>query len=405
MAMRFAIVFVVGCVLPPPQGQPGYAAPPQQGQPYAPQPQEQPVAASCQQTLGCYGQCNPLTPACMQACDQQSSPANVELAHGVVTCVATSGCADQACSVQRCSAQLTSCTSAAAVATAQQQQQQQPAAQGPTGGLDLQYQMPAGWHEEHLLANATTLAFGQTKIFILPSRPLSGSIIDMFHAIWNEQLAASYELVDALGPLRRRLASGYAMALDGGGAKVRANNGFSFIALYLVYTADRVVPIVAINLDASQEPVLARFFDGVAIRGAPATNAPLFDPGELVGHWSSGATSAASYVDASGRVTGDASVAVGETYNLEADGTFRSHLIGVTAGGAAQDNGAGRWRIEDDILVLEAAGRTTRKRIWGHGTSPKGAPNAICLRSFGTDQPKFSSPKDGYNTAWYGHVQ
>jgi hypothetical protein len=108
------------------QPQPGYAQPqPGYAQPgYAPQPgyaqQQPPVAqtsATCSDTLTCYGRCNPLTDACVASCDQQTTPGSAQQAHGVLQCMATSGCTDQNCVAQRCSAPIQTCTNIAVVAT------------------------------------------------------------------------------------------------------------------------------------------------------------------------------------------------------------------------------------------------------------------------------------------------
>lgn len=101
------VIVAVGCVVPPPQ-QPTQLQYPQQ-QPYA---QAQPVPqASCQDTLVCYGQCNPMSEQCVGACDQRTSPESQQNAHAVLQCMAASGCQDQNCLAQRCNAQIQTCTS------------------------------------------------------------------------------------------------------------------------------------------------------------------------------------------------------------------------------------------------------------------------------------------------------
>ncbi len=103
------VMVVAACVQPQPQ--PSYfSGQQQQQQPYA-QPQPQPVAAAtCQQTLECYGRCNPLTDQCVGACDQGTTPDSVQNAHALLQCMGQSGCADQSCVAQRCGAQITACT-------------------------------------------------------------------------------------------------------------------------------------------------------------------------------------------------------------------------------------------------------------------------------------------------------
>ena len=113
-----AALVTAACV--PPQQQPSYFGPqqpqpPQQQQGYPPPQSEQqppPIAAtaSCQDTIVCYGQCNPLTEACVSACDQRTTPDSVQNAHALLQCMAQSGCADQNCVAQKCGAQITTCT-------------------------------------------------------------------------------------------------------------------------------------------------------------------------------------------------------------------------------------------------------------------------------------------------------
>ena len=110
--MRLAYLFALamaGCVVP--AQQPGYF---QGGQPPPAQAQAggPPAAAgaSCQDTMVCYGQCNPLSDQCVGACDQRTTPDSAQNAHALLQCMAQSGCQDQSCVAQACSAQITTCT-------------------------------------------------------------------------------------------------------------------------------------------------------------------------------------------------------------------------------------------------------------------------------------------------------
>jgi hypothetical protein len=117
--MRLAYLFafaLAGCVVP--AQQPTYfqgngPPPPSGAQAGAPA-----AAASCQDTVACYGQCNPLTDPCVNACDQRTTPDSVQNAHALVQCMAQSGCQDQNCVAQQCGAQITTCTGATLTAQA-----------------------------------------------------------------------------------------------------------------------------------------------------------------------------------------------------------------------------------------------------------------------------------------------
>ena len=133
--MRSVSVVVVAClascVIPAQQPPPTYAQQPAPG--YA----AQAPAASCQDTLACYGQCNPMTPSCIATCDQGTTPDSQQNAHAVLQCIGTSGCSDQDCVAQQCSAEVMTCTNVN-VAPAQPAQAAQPAqpAQPQTSGPD-----------------------------------------------------------------------------------------------------------------------------------------------------------------------------------------------------------------------------------------------------------------------------
>jgi hypothetical protein len=92
-------------VIPAQQPPPTYAQQPAPGYAGAQAP-----AASCQDTLACYGQCNPMTPSCVASCDQRTTPESQQNAHAVLQCVGTSGCSDQDCVAQQCSAEVMTCT-------------------------------------------------------------------------------------------------------------------------------------------------------------------------------------------------------------------------------------------------------------------------------------------------------
>ena len=123
----FAIV-LAGCVVP--AQQPSYYQQPPPAQNGAPPPQA--AAASCTDTLNCYGACNPMTDACINACDQRTTPESSQDARAVVQCIATSGCPDQSCVAQQCGAPITTCTNLTLTASAAPTAPTAPAA--PAGG-------------------------------------------------------------------------------------------------------------------------------------------------------------------------------------------------------------------------------------------------------------------------------
>ena len=361
-----------------------------------------------------YAQCTPFTDARMQACDQRADPGSAQAAHVVIGCMGQSGCSDETCVQQKCATELSACS--AALAQQQPQQPTQPAQPVATqggGGFELAYQVPTGWSQVNLVQGAITLSYvkqdqwspADYKLHIFAAQPMSGSITDLYHTVWNEMVAPSFEVTQPTAPYRRRLASGYGLAFDAvQNARLKQNGASVWVAFYVVYTADRYVPIMLTGAGVEAEPALTQFFDSVSIRGHAASRNALFDTAELVGHWSTQSTSLASYVDSGGNYRGDASMATGEEITLGADGTFSAFFQAVKASGPAyRSKVSGQWTIEDDTLVMKASnGDVDRRRIWAKGTAPRGGTNALNLTNYGTAQPRFFYPSDSINAAWYG---
>lgn len=76
-------------------------------------PKDPNAPAGCRDTLACYARCEPLTEECMLLCDQNGQPRQVELARAVHYCSARHGCADPACTDERCAPELQACTGSA----------------------------------------------------------------------------------------------------------------------------------------------------------------------------------------------------------------------------------------------------------------------------------------------------
>jgi hypothetical protein len=338
--------------------------------------------ASCRATLECYASCD-MTPDCMQGCDQRAGADDVALAHASMSCIANSECgADQDCVVQRCASELTACTeiaiAPAAPAAPAGQPQPQPGAVAATGSLDLIYSVPAGW-TEHRSADAIRLSHVVSDsystvshtIVILASQPMRGSLTQTFHALWGELVSPSFKSTYAQGivpaPMRRRLASGYIVAFDG--ELMDANQGGMFTTvLYLLSSGDRVVPILAMygSLDAAKtEPVMSAWFDSLSISGASPPQTALFDPSEIAGEWSTQAAEYANYVDSSGRYVGDANIAVRQDHTFDADGSYHAYASAYQSGrGFDRESTKGSWSVEDDTIVVETGGKTTRLRVF-----------------------------------------
>ena len=118
MKIAFVLSFALaGCVVPAQQptyfaqgGGPPTSPTTTSGGPPPPPAATTAAGASCQDTMVCYGQCNPLTDQCVNACDARTTPDSVQNAHALMQCMAQSGCQDQNCVAQRCGPQITTCT-------------------------------------------------------------------------------------------------------------------------------------------------------------------------------------------------------------------------------------------------------------------------------------------------------
>lgn len=262
--------------------------------------------ASCRATLACYTSCE-MVEDCLRPCDQRAGADDVALAHASVSCIADSGCgADQDCVVQRCASELTACTEIAIAPSAPAGTPQTGGAAVASGSLDLVYSLPSGWTEQRgadwITLNYSVAGPSPTESYtlvILPSKPLSGTLTATFQALWAEMITPTFTpLQDPAivpAPMRRRLASGFVAAFDGG--LMKTNNGGMFTTmLYLISSGDRVVPILGMYglLGDQSEPVLSAFFDSVSISGQTPVKAPLFDASELVGKWSTQETGSTS---------------------------------------------------------------------------------------------------------------
>jgi len=126
--------------------------------------------ASCRDTLACYTQCS-MTDACLQSCDARSAPEDAAHARATLGCIAQSGCTDDTCVAQRCTAEIDACgdlvTPTVATATAPAPAPAPAPATGPLTtpppGRTLTVADLAGdWVEdEHALQNYASASTGQ----------------------------------------------------------------------------------------------------------------------------------------------------------------------------------------------------------------------------------------------------
>ncbi len=280
------------------------------------------------------------------------------------------------------------------------------------GTLDLVYQVPDGWSEQR--GEVATLSYQYEDMYdkksftlvILPSRPVQGSLGETYQALWAEQILPLFTPGFEPAPFRRRLASGYPLWFDGD--DMVASSGATFqVILYMVVAGDRVVPLVGLylGLDQKVEIPIAAFFDALSVSGAAPTSDPLFDAAELAGDWSEHSASYADYVDSSGNYRGDATVATGEEFHLDAGGSYESWFTAVGNGSASQTKAAGAWSVADDFLVLDGPDEHRRIRIFAAGTSPRGGRAIYLPPNYDAEAtPDFTMPRRPISGGWYGRL-
>ena len=284
--------------------------------------------------------------------------------------------------------------------------------------VDLVYSVPSGFNEVRG-EQATTLAYAMSDgysnvsytIVILPSQPMRGTLSETFLALWGEIITPLFTSAYSPGitpaPLRRRLASGYAVAFDG--ELMNSNNGGMFTTVLYVFTSgDRVVPILGMfgDLDARQgEPIISNFLETASIDGYPAGAFSLFDASELVGEWSTQSAEFANYVDSSsGNYVGSSTVAVRQDHTFNADGSYKAYASAYQSDrGFDREAPSGTWRVEDDAVVLATNAGTTRYRVFAVGTY-RGVQSIYLPPSYASESvAEFTRPRSLGD--WYGRVR
>ena len=261
---------------------------------------------------------------------------------------------------------------------------------------------PKGWHRSErdgliILEREIDLGFGQKNLFrLIFASPVRAreSALATFQTLWKEFAGATFDTPIRPLPLRVRLKNGATLLYDGAEMRLKQTKAKMLGFIYVVVRGNTAVPVIGVfsggeqNLDQS----LREAFDGVRLTGASGGEPPLFDRKELTGRWRASTTSLANWVDAAGNYRGDASVAMGETLSLNADGTFRSQFAALGTGRTLRSDTAGPFTIDDDTLVLQAAGeKASRFRITGAGRSADGKAHFLLLGVTRNDFPALSA--------------
>jgi hypothetical protein len=282
-----------------------------------------------------------------------------------------------------------------------------------SGTVDLQYKVPAGWVETKkqgaTVIEATKDDF-YTKyrwtLVVMPSQPLHGSLRENFKDYWKALITANYDSDAVPLPLFVRLSDGYACAFDAdSGAKHKVSGARPrIVSVYLVAHGDRFVPILAIlyGYEKQLDIDMDRFLTTATIPKSSGAKIPLFSNAEVVGDWSEGSTSIASYVTASGAYAGDASIYTASSFHLNPNGTFKHFMMGIQGSTHIKEQTEGTWRLKDNELVLTHAKGVDRYSLLGCGSDPK-AGRFLVIGTYSNVKAKlsYSNPRGPFQASWY----
>ena len=207
---------------------------------------------------------------------------------------------------------------------------------------------------------------------ILPSRPLAGGLKKAFLEAWAVQLKGTVESTIMPLPMVRRLKSGMAVAYDVDDRCTNKDGGALIGGLYVLAKGNRMVPIAVFHSGFSDvlEKDLLALLESAEIPGAGDGKVALSSTADFAGVWSRSSATQAKYVTGAGVFAGSAAVSVDETFTLNADDTFKYSFKGVSSATPIQNTAEGKWKVDDDTLVL--SGKDVRRYVlYGAGSDPK----------------------------------
>ncbi len=284
------------------------------------------------------------------------------------------------------------------------------------GKVDLQFTLPDGWTKKEeagsILLEGSEKRWhddGTTvfRILILPSEPLTGSLRTKFLELWASQLKPAVETSILPLPFMHRLKSGAVCAFDVDEGATNKNGDKIRGGLYVLARGNRVVPILAFYLDyAGKSPELQKavetIHESAKIPDAGTDTIALFAASDLEGEWSESSFLLANYVTRSGDYAGDASVATGEWFILNKDGSFKTVLIAITSKKRIKETVEGTWKLEENVAVLTGKEKAQRYTVFAFGTDPK--VGAFLVRSNYSDTeelPDLCRPRRANSGQWF----
>ena len=169
-------------------------------------------------------------------------------------------------------------------------------------------------------------------------------------------------------------------------------------------TATEVTPILGIlyGFEKQLNTDLGQVIQTASIPSSSHAKTPLFSEASVAGEWTEGSVSIASYVNSSGGYVADASISTGSSLSLKPDGTFKQNWVAMMRSTVFHELFEGKWRIEDDELVLTHKQGVNRYSLVGSGSDPK-AGRFLVLGTYPDTKAKvsFASPRGPFQTTWY----
>jgi hypothetical protein len=272
----------------------------------------------------------------------------------------------------------------------------------PAAAFALTCPTPPGWRQSsgeggvRVVERVEDLGFGLqrlSRLVFLPPVKAPDAAAQTFVTLSGPLAAQTFTATARPLPLRVRLKSGATLLYDGGEVQLRQTGATVTGLVYVVVHGGMAAAAVGVftGYDAAIDRQVREVFDGVRITGAEGREAPLFAAKELVGRWRSSSSTLGNWVDSAGNYRGDASTAMGETFTINADGTWRSQFAAVGTGRAVRSDTSGTFLVEDDSILLRGGERPARYRVTGVGRSADGRASFLIMGVTNADVPQLTA--------------
>jgi len=211
-------------------------------------------------------------------------------------------------------------------------------------------------------------------IVVLPAFRSAGDFDRDFAAVWQRDLAGMYGREPSIDDRYDYREAGYPGRFGSG-----SSDRSGVVTLYVLHAHSMAIPVAVlattVGVRNDHSVALELFLDG--IRVSPDPPQPLkrtVQMTDLAGEWHEGGDSSVNWVDAFGNYAGTTFVAHGVSYEVAADGSFRSRFAGISNGRILREQSTGRIELRDDLLVLQESGKQegARYRIISLQEAPNG---------------------------------